>query len=181
MYLTASLYEAGGYDHSSQEEKNRFRSILDAAGLDLTGLEEATGLYLKPNVAYWRKANQIHSWFVREVQRGTDDCGNYYVDRDKLTELVDICKQIAATFVWAEKGTPEHAALTEYDWQERSLVSMDTKLAASLLEPQSGFFFGSTEYGNWYAEDITNTISMLEKVLANESLKRADFEYHSSW
>ena len=26
-------------------------------------------------VGYWRKANAIHGWFVRNVQNGKDDCG----------------------------------------------------------------------------------------------------------
>ena len=27
---------------------------------------------------YWRKANQIHSWFVENVQNGEDNCNEYY-------------------------------------------------------------------------------------------------------
>ena len=181
MYLSASVYTSGGYSHSSQEEKDRFAAILKAAGLDLTGLREANSLYIKPNVAYWRKANQIHSWFVREVQNGVDDCGSYYVSRENLEALVGICQQIAATFVWGETVTVVSEYNPNYSYEERELLSMDKELAKSLLEPQSGFFFGSTDYDNWYAEDIEDTITQLTAVLANESLKKSDFEYHSSW
>ena len=30
-------------------------------------------------VAYWRKANAIHGWFVYNIQDGVDDQNEYYV------------------------------------------------------------------------------------------------------
>ncbi len=107
--------------------------------------------YVVEEVGYWRKANQIHKWFVDVVQQGEDDCGSYYVGRESLEELLDICKKIQA----------------------------DNSLAESLLPSQSGFFFGNTEYDEWYFKDIEDTIAILEEVLSD---KNADnFEYHSSW
>lgn len=46
--------------------------------------------------AYWRKANAVHGWFVREVQGGTDDCGTYPVTAQQLEELRDACKAVLA-------------------------------------------------------------------------------------
>ena len=107
--------------------------------------------YVVEEVGYWRKANQIHRWFVENVQSGTDDCGSYWVSRDKLEELLDLCKQIKE----------------------------DNSKAEELLPSQSGFFFGGTEYDEWYYEDINNTIKILEEVLADDG--GDDFEYSSSW
>ena len=39
-------------------------------------------------VGYWRKANQIHKWFVDNVQDGVDDCGEYKVTKEQLIETV---------------------------------------------------------------------------------------------
>ena len=103
-------------------------------------------------VAYWRKANGIHQWFVDKCQDGNDDCRAAYVSRDKLTELLNICKQITA----------------------------DNSLAEELLPTQGGFFFGSTEYDEWYFNDIKTTISELESVLA-DTPEEWWFEYQSSW
>ena len=103
-------------------------------------------------VAYWRKANGIHQWFVDKCQDGNDDCRAAYVSRDKLTELLNICKQITA----------------------------DHSLAEELLPTQGGFFFGSTEYDEWYFNDIKTTISELESVLA-DTPEEWWFEYQSSW
>ena len=33
------------------------------------------GVNVDVTCAYWRKANQIHAWFVDNVQQGNDDCG----------------------------------------------------------------------------------------------------------
>lgn len=103
--------------------------------------------------AYWRKANQIHAWFVREIQDGVDKCREYYVPREKLCELVDLCKTVIA----------------------------EPKKAPELLPTQSGFFFGGTEYGDDYFEDLKYTVEQIEKVLALFDKKSWDFIYKSSW
>lgn len=36
---------------------------------------------ISEQVAYWRKANQIHRWFVNIVQGGEDDCNPYEVTK----------------------------------------------------------------------------------------------------
>lgn len=102
--------------------------------------------------AYWRKANQIHLWFVNNVQEGKDDCGAYYVSRDQLLELIGLCKQIQA----------------------------DEKLAEELLPSRSGFFFGSTEYDEYYMHDINSTVIQLERALTLD-VKQWSFEYRASW
>ena len=50
---------------------------------------------IRQEVAYWRKANAIHKWFVDNVQGGEDDCGEYIVPRSKLIqELYSIIKEV---------------------------------------------------------------------------------------
>ena len=49
-----------------------------------------------------------------------------------------------------------------------------------LLPSQGGFFFGSTEYDEYYMQDIENTIEQLEPLLIEDSCG-AEFEYSSSW
>jgi hypothetical protein len=107
--------------------------------------------YVVEEVGYWRKANQIHRWFVEKVQSGNDDCGSYWVSRDTLEELLDVCKK----------------------------VKEDNSLAESLLPSTSGFFFGNTDYNEWYFEDVNNTIKIIEECLEDENAD--SFEYSSSW
>ena len=86
-------------------------------------------------VAYWRKANAIHNWFVENVQGGKDDCGSYWVRREELKELRDLVSEV-----------------------------LETKNAKK-LPPKPGFFFGSTDVDDYYWEDLRETIEMIDKVL----------------
>ena len=103
---------------------------------------------------YWRKANQIHKWFVDNVQDGKDECQESYVEWDKLYALRDVCRAVLA----------------------------DTSQASVLLPARSGFFFGSTDYDEWYFQDVENTVKFLDDILERkEQLKGWDFYYRSSW
>lgn len=84
---------------------------------------------------YWRKSNAIHAWFVKHVQEGQDNCGNYYVGREQLEELRQLILEV-----------------------------LDTK-DASKLPPQAGFFFGSTDVDEWYWEDLIRTAEGLGRAL----------------
>lgn len=108
---------------------------------------------LSEEVGYWRKANMIHKWFVDNVQNGVDDCGIYTVSKGQLEELLEICRGIQ-----------------NY-----------TEDPETLLPTQPGFFFGSTEYDEWYYEDIKDTIDILEKVLAETDFDNYRITYQSSW
>ena len=43
---------------------------------------------------YWRKANQIHNWFVENVQDGDDDCGEYDVATSDIESLLATCNRL---------------------------------------------------------------------------------------
>ena len=104
-------------------------------------------------VMYWRKANAIHAWFVENVQEGVDDCKEYWVGVDKLQELIDLCSKV-----------------------------VETK-DATLLPPQTGFFFGSQEVDDWYFIDLADTIKTLTEDLEHHrnTNARGDYYYQSSW
>jgi hypothetical protein len=141
MYLTARQMAFNGF--RNQELYNKLVQEAPFA-LDTAVLEV--------QVAYWRKANQIHKWFVDHVQNGVDNCEEYYVSREQLQLLLDSCK----------------------------IVLIDREEASQLLPVQEGFFFGSYEYNEYYFSDIKDTIEQLEKVLT-EYPEEWSFKYQSSW
>lgn len=146
MYLTAERY-LGFRDKLAEKVK---------ANLTFSGLPEIEHMEIKRLVyeaIYWRKANAIHKWFVDNVQEGKDDCGRYYVSKENLIVLRDLCKRVLA----------------------------DKDNAAELLPPESGFFFGGTEIDQSYFDDINHTIESIEKLLAMPFIDDLSFEYHSSW
>lgn len=108
--------------------------------------------YVLEEVAYWRKANQVHGWFVRNVQEDTDNGASYFVSREQLERLRDTAKT----------------------------VLNDNCLAESLLPVCEGFFFGTYDYDNYYFSDLADTVAQLDAVLA-EPDTGADFKYRASW
>jgi hypothetical protein len=102
-------------------------------------------------VGYWRKANQIHKWFVDNIQEGVDDCGDYYVSRESLQALRALCQQVI-------------------DFGH---------LATDKLPPQSGFFFGRDTVDEYYFRDLEDTIKIIDGALALPS--SWGLEYSSSW
>lgn len=99
---------------------------------------------------YWRKANAIHKWFVDNVQNGEDDCGYYYVSREDLEQLRDLILDVLKT------------------------------RDSSKLPPQAGFFFGSSDVGDWYWADLEQTAQDIDTLLIDFT-SSWEFEYHSSW
>jgi hypothetical protein len=85
---------------------------------------------------YWRKANQIHNWFVENVQNGEDECKSHDVSRQDLEKLLNACQ----------------AALELKD--------------SDILPPKGGFFFGNTEIDGYYWNDIQETADEIKKILA---------------
>lgn len=104
-------------------------------------------------VMYWRKANAVHRWFVETVQGGADDCDQYRVHSEALAGLVDL----------AERVTVDHA------------------LAEDLLPSQAGFFFGDTDYDEWYFSDIEETARTLKQVMTSLAGTGVEFYYRASW
>ena len=110
-------------------------------------------------VADWRKANEIHNWFVENIQDGEDDCCFHReATEDDLKNLLNICKTVL-----------------------KSNILEDSSVAEELLPTQSGFFFGGTDYDEWYIEDIKNTIEMIEKILKETDFDIYAIYYVSSW
>lgn len=111
--------------------------------------------YILEEVAYWRKANHIHRWFVQNVQDGNDDCRDYYLGEDQLRILLS---QIEA-------------------------VLADHSRAAELLPTQEGFFFGGVDYDEYYFSELERTRDILNNLVdhEDESPGFSGYIYSSSW
>lgn len=139
---------------------------------------------ISEEVAYWRKANQIHAWFVENVQGGEDDCGAYKVDKEQLEDLLDICKQIEENAVMKKGKVVNGQTVKDGEWvniYEDGYNIINPEICEELLPTCSGFFFGSTEYDQWYMDDITSTIEQLEKVIEETDWETETVYYQASW
>lgn len=186
MYLSAEKY-LSGYEHSGEEAQNKVKDLCSIAGLP-EPTEYSPSVHIKVTVCYWRKANAIHAWFVRECQDGNDDCEDHRVEREQLQELVDKCKQVLRLKTVVDKVTdstsvsfsPETGVIVEKS-QSPGLVVARPESAEEILPTQSGFFFGRTDYDQYYLEYLKHTVETLEKILADDRFNDCDFYYRSSW
>jgi hypothetical protein len=151
MYLYANKYISKA-EWRGEEASKQFDEIVKIMQADEFIRKDLPSGSVNFQVAYWRKANQIHKWFVNNVQDGEDDCREYSVDREQLQKLLDTCKKVKA----------------------------DGSLADEYLPPSEGFFFGSNEIDEWYWQDIDSTIEMLTDTLTHTP-EDYGFTYQSSW
>lgn len=174
MYLDAKEYISPYWD------KREIRDTL----VEVTGNDKVKGITYE--VGYWRKANQIHNWFVNNVQDGRDDCGTYFVHSSKLNELKSICEEVLEGSEMVDAPVIvgyRFEGGKEIPMQEQGQVISNAELAAELLPVSEGFFFGSQEYSHWYVDDLKETIKICDRALemAEDPNISVDFYYHSSW
>ena len=139
---------------------------------------------IEESMASWRKANAIHNWFVENVQEGVDDCDVYEVSKEQLESLLDICKLIKDK-CHLKKGKIKNGEKCENgQWTpiyEDGEYIENPAIAEEYLPTTNGFFFGSTEYDQWYMQDIEYTIEVLTKVLEETDFETHMIAYSSSW
>lgn len=132
-------------------------------------------------VGYWRKANAIHGWFVENVQDGVDECQLSDVPRQKLEELLETCKRVMEE-TRVEEGEVQNGTVFENGVatpiMEKGFVVVNPEVCEELLPARGGFFFGSTDYNEYYMEDVKRTIEILEKAL---SVPGDEYAYQASW
>jgi hypothetical protein len=184
MYLEAEKY-VGDWDSSEAEEKAQYAAITAAIGLEGYRCEGIPSLDVSITVAYWRKANAVHAWFVKNVQNGKDDCRRSYVVREQLETLVAECKKVLDSVETVEgdidDGTTYYGDGRVEHHTVKGRVIAQPAIAAKVLPTQGGFFFGDTEYTEHYLRDLTDTVGQLRTVLDNPVFKGWAFYYRASW
>ncbi len=135
MYLTRKIYVGGEHKHNKVKGTVNITKGEQKIKLKAKDISE-----ISIQAGYWRKANQIHKWFVDNVQDGEDDCKEYHVSLDQLKELKTICNKVL---------------------EEKTR-------AQELLPSQRGFFFGREDYDEWYFKDIEDTIKIVDYCLEHK-------------
>lgn len=136
-------------------------------------------------VAYWRKANAIHNWMVKNVQNNVDNCEYYPISKEQIESLKKLCEDLKSKiklkkglvvdyyfFNGFGKEIPHHVSGKVVD---------NIEICEEMLPTTSGFFFGSTNYDEWYYDQILNTIEQLDKILKETNFDEEEIYYMSSW
>lgn len=156
MYAADSYIRLCEYRKKHPDYKGRMKDWcgFNKPDYKLIRARKKRGKEFIEEVAYWRKANEIHNWFVENVQDGEDDCQIHReLMASDLEELLVLCEEVKA----------------------------DHSKAEELLPRVSGFFFGDQEYDAWYFEDLDSTIDQLSKLLKETDFDNEQLYYDSSW
>jgi hypothetical protein len=97
-------------------------------------------------IGYWRNANQIHNWFVLNVQGGKDQGKPYFVSKDQLKQLLDVCDKVLNNFL----------------------------LAPTLLPARINYnmYFVGINYNMDYMEQIRETYLLVDKILKETNFEK---------
>lgn len=105
-------------------------------------------------VAVWRKANMIHNWFCGHCEELENEV-LYKVTLDNLKELLETIEDV--------------------------LESKKVSTARRELPTCSGFFYGSTEYDDWYWEYLKDSKKYIEDVINSFDPDTDGLIYYASW
>ena len=153
MYLHKKTY-VKNWSHMTPEELHEVS--VKKNGQPVVGIKPERVSEISETVGQWRKFNALHKLFVENCQNGEDDCKEYHIDKSQLVELLGVLKQV------------------QEDYNTTGGIK-----AHELFPAESGFFFGSTEYDEWYFENVKETVVLLEELIQEEG--DGDFYYQSSW
>jgi hypothetical protein len=157
-------------------------------GLDMY-LMDAEGA----EVGYWRKANAIHGWFVRELANGVDECQPIHVSRENLVVLRQLCLEALRdrninevpnaqpkTSFSLDEGQDVGQVIAERMASEATIAVMEKAFddTTDPLRPTAGFFFGGNAKDEYYYQDIMETINITSQALSGGG---DTFIYQASW
>lgn len=173
LYKETHLWNFGDDKYSVKVSKNNNPVKIDEK--KVVGIVE--------ELQYWRKQNAIHNYFVQECGDGVDECQRIPVSTDQLLNLLDRCKQILADKDNIVVTKDIYTDIQGKECVEENRHLKDTTLAEDLLPTTSGFFFGSTEYDEWYIQGLETTIKAIEHELntPKDNTIYTSYYYQASW
>ena len=176
MYLTKRTY-VKQWEHRKPEDQ--FNVVVTKGGKP-TNIRTERVSYVDEELMYWRKANQIHGWFVENGEELTQDV-KYRLTKTDLEVLLETCKKVLEVI----ETSPKTIKQVDGGWKNGEAFMVDVEVfyndvISDLLPTTQGFFFGSSEIDSWYKEQISETIEFLERELPSCN-DDDEFEYYASW
>lgn len=107
----------------------------------------------KYQIGYFRKFNALHQYIVDQAADGEDNCQVIFLDKEDVEKLYNIMCEILK----------------------------DNTKAPELLPTAEGFFFGSTQYDDWYFQNVENARDLFNMILQNFNFEEYELAYQASW
>ena len=112
----------------------------------------------RAEVHYWRKANSIHNWILKET--GTPS------DFNAGDNGIELTKDMLIKFV---------------EQAETVLRDKSDETSERLIPSCSGFFFGDTAYDEWYYKDIESTAEKFKQLINTFDFETYELVYSCWW
>ena len=116
------------------------------------------GDYCNREVAYFRKVNFLLPFFGYE-----ENCSDIEISKEQVEDLIDACEHILSS--------------TESGLDEDTLF----ELVRNTLPTEGGFFFGSTEYDEWYFRDVEYVRNEFSRILETLDWENETLIMHCWW
>lgn len=106
-------------------------------------------------IGYFRKFNALHSYIVKTFANGVDNCQDIILYKEDVEKIKKVLDDVL------EANTEEKAK--------------------ELLPTQSGFYFGGTDYDEFYFEDVKDAADLMQSFLDNFDFENYQLVYRASW
>lgn len=107
-------------------------------------------------IGYFRKFNALHSYIVKTFANGIDNCQDIILYKEDVEQIKKVLDDVLNAHQHAEK-------------------------AKEILPTQSGFFFGSTDYDEFYFDDVKDAAGLMQNLLDNFDFENYQLIYVASW
>ncbi len=107
-------------------------------------------------IGYFRKFNALHSYIVKTFADGIDNCQDIILYKEDVEQIKKVLDDVLNAHQQVEK-------------------------AKELLPTQSGFFFGGTDYDEYYFEEAKVAADLMQKLLDNFDFENYQLIYEASW
>ena len=98
----------------------------------------------------------MHSYILKTFANGVDDCQDIILYKEDVEQIKKVLDEVLNAHQQVEK-------------------------AKELLPTQSGFFFGGTDYDEYYFEDVKVAADLMQNFLDNFDFDKYQLIYEASW
>lgn len=114
-------------------------------------------------IGYFRKVNFLVSFVEDLLGREIINCEEVPFDKQMAEELVRSCKEVLSAKADI-KNYCEHQHIPDNEIGNYT----PEMIAEELLPTRPGFFFGNTDYDEWYYHDVEEVLNWCESTLLPE-------------
>lgn len=127
-------------------------------------------------VGYFRKVNFLVSFVEEYLGREIGNCEEVPFTREMTEDLILSCKKVLE----AKENIEDYCK--SQNIPENETITSD-EVAKDLLPTCPGFFFGGTEYNEWYYQDVKEVLTWCQDTLLPEfdNLGENEKIYFSIW